>query len=201
MDRRLLALITGTVLAVAACGGSSTPTTAPVATSGPVDSAAPVASGETNPDVSLQPGAAGDLEGKLPSEANGITFQKTSFDGSSLSGAPVPYDLGEMEGILKANGKSVSDVRFAIASPKDAAAGATTTMMAIQVKGMDASKLLPLLDSSGTDNSKETTIAGKAVRTGGQAPLGFVLYVKDDVLYYILFADDATTEAILSQLP
>lgn len=213
MDRRLLVLLTGAALAVAACGGSSTSSATPgAATAAPAteapSSATAVESQEAastdtgGPDVSLQPGAAGDLEAMLPSEANGIRFSKSSFDGSSLGLAGVPIDAGQLQPVLEANGKTMKDVRFALASPTDAGSGLSAIVMAFQIQGVDAEKLLPVLDSSGSlGDLTQTTIAGKSVRTGGTPPFGAAVYLKDDVLFYVLFADEPTTEAIIAQLP
>jgi hypothetical protein len=209
MNRRLIVLLAGAALAVAACGGTATSSGAPAATAtqapasgAPIESQAPASADTGGPDVSLQPGAAGDLEAKLPSEANGITFQKSSFDGASLGLAGVPIDAGELQPLLEANGKTVNDVRFALATPTAAGSGPAAIVMAFQIKGVDAEKLLPILGASaGTGDLKETTIAGKSVRTGGAPPFGSAVYLKDDVLFYVLFADEPTTEAIISQLP
>ncbi|HEU0243468.1 MAG TPA: hypothetical protein VFQ75_06140 [Candidatus Limnocylindrales bacterium] len=212
MNRQLSVLLAGTALALVACGGSASSTATPAATAAPTvtqapasvaaESGAPASAAAGGPDVSLQPGAAADLEAMLPSEANGITFKKSSFDGSSLGLAGVPINAGELQPLLEANGKTVNDVRFALATPTTTGSGPAAIVMAIQVKGVDAEKLLPVLDSSGSlGDLKETTIAGKSVRTGGTPPFGAAIYLKDDVLFYVLFADQPTTESIISQLP
>ncbi|HEY3335817.1 MAG TPA: hypothetical protein VGK16_11350 [Candidatus Limnocylindrales bacterium] len=214
MDRRLLVLLAGAALAVAACGGSSTSsaapasgTTPPAASEAPasaeaVESQAPASADTGGPDVTLQPGAASDLEAMLPSEANGIAFSKSSFDGSTLSTAGIPIDAGELQPILDANGKTAKDVRFALATPTTPPSGSSPIVIAIQIQGVDAEKLLPVLQSVGDlGDLKQTTIGGKQVRAGGVAPFGAAIYLKGDLLFYVLFADDATTEAIISRLP
>ena len=203
--------------AAAACGSSTASTTPASAAASPAaESVAPAESEATEsqaaesaepseaggPAVSFVAGAAADLEAKLPSDANGIAFSKASFDGASLGAAGVPLDSSQLDPILKATGKSVQDLAVAIATPKDTSSGATTMMMALQLRGVPAEQLLPLLDSTGqTGGLKDATIGGKSVKTGGQSPFTVTMYMKDDVLYYILFADTATAESIVSQLP
>lgn len=218
IDRRLstATLAVAFAITVAACGGSSTPaatsgtgtdaTTAPAATEA-APTEAPVATAETTtseaggPDVSFAPGQAADLEGMIPDEANGITFVKSSFDGSTLGAAGLPMDAGELQPLLEKYGKSVNDVRVAMATPKDATAGTTTLVMAMQIEGVPAEELLTVVDSSSAGDLKDATVGGKSIRTGGQSPFTVSVYIKDDVLFYILFADDKTLEAVVSKLP
>jgi hypothetical protein len=218
LDRRLIAGAVGLALFVAACGGSSTATSSPGASSAPasqapasqaVESAEPESEAPTNseepeasgPDVSFSTGAAGDLEAMLPDEAGGTKFTKTSFDGADLGAAGIGMDTGELDPILGANGKTIADVRVAIASPTNPSATNTATVFAIQVRGLDASKLTDLVTGSDASSFTPATIAGKQVLKAGEGGFNSVIYVKDDILFDIILASDAATEAIVAALP
>jgi len=203
------------LLLVAACGASASkaPETAPGASSTPAaGSQEPAASQEPTEtaqptegaEASFTTGAAGDLEAKLPSEVNGVTFAKTSFDGNSFpAGAPIGDT--QMEQLLKDTGKSVSDVRVAIATPTDtAAATAGNVVMAIQIKGADSAKLEKwAVGQLGAGSAGKSTVGGKSVY-GSSVPGmgGAYFYVKDDAVYYIIaFGKENLAEGILQQLP
>jgi hypothetical protein len=218
IDRRLLAGAIGLVLAVAACGGSSTassgataaptttagataaPATAAPATEAPAPTYVPTATDDNAPEASFAAGSAGDLEATLPDEAGGIKFSKTSFDGASLGAAGMGIDTGELAPLLKKYGKSVSDVRMAIAAPANASGTETAMVIALQVKGIPGNELLGV---TGTDTSGLTTtsIGGKSVLSANAGGYSMVVYVKDDVLYEVLLASPAVAEAIVQQLP
>ena len=90
---------------------------------------------------------------------------------------------------------------MAVASPADTSGGATTLVIALQVRGLPADALLEMGGvGSGTD-LETVTIAGKQVQRGGAAGFMVYVYVKDDTLYEILFATEALGEAIIAQLP
>ena len=215
MDRTALAGAVAALLLVAACGGSasSAPTTGPGASStpaaaesqSPAETQEPVGTSEPTQgglEPSLIPGAAGDLEARLPSEVNGVKFQKVSFDGASIPGGiPIGDGNDDLTKFLADNGKSLSDVKVAMATPLDAAASGSL-VMAIQVKGAPSDKLLAWA-TKGTDSAEKTTIGGKEVYGAAAGGFGAYFYVKDDVVYYILSMDgDAKlAEGILKQLP
>lgn len=212
IDRRTLAGALATLLLVAACGGSASqaPTAEPGATAAPT---APPAAETQEPTAetpepqetegpTLQPGAAGDLEAMLPSEVNGVTFEKGSFDGSTVPGG-IPLGEGEDDfaTFLSDNGKSLTDVRVAIASPTESDA-AGSLVMAIQVEGVSSDKLLAFATADMTDAEK-TTIGGKEAYGSGMAGFGAYVYVKDDVVFYVLSmgGDASLAEGIFEQLP
>jgi hypothetical protein len=219
IDRRLIAGALGLTLALAACGGSSTasptasaaatpaPTQAPGSTPAPTE--APTDNGVDQPteaptdngiDPSFQAGAAGDLEALLPDEAGGIKFAKTSFDGASLGAAAMGIDTGELGPLLKANGKTINDVRVAIASPADTSGGETAMVIALQVKGVPADKLL---GATGMDTSSltNTTVGGKQVLKAAAGGFTVIIYTKDDVLFEVLLASDPVATDIVGKLP
>jgi len=210
VDRRALAGALAALLLVAACGGSATQapgaTPAPGATQAPAATQAPTETQQPTetqgPDVSLTPGGAPDLEGKLPTEVNGVKFERTSFDGRSFPGGlPIGEGDEDFAKFLADNGKSLSDVRIAIASPTDPQA-AGSLVMAIQVKGAPSDKLLAWVTKDATDMEK-TTVGGKQVYGAATGGFGAFFYVKDDIVFYVLSmgGDPSLAEGIFKQLP
>jgi len=217
VDRRALAgALAALLVLVAACGGSATqapgatpgpaateapqPTEAPAATPEPTPTQGPT---EEGPDASLAPGAAGELEAMLPDEVNGVAFQKGSFDGETVPGG-IPLGEGDdaLATFLSDNGKTLRDVKIAVASPADTAAGGGTLVMAIQVEGVAQDKLEEFAASS-MDEGEKSTVGGKEVYGAGMAGFGAYVYVKDDVIFYVLSmgGDASATDAIFEQLP
>ena len=213
IERRLVAGTLGLALLVAACGGSSA-TTAPAASTGtgaatpeaveseaPAASEAAAASEDTEgPDASFTAGGAAELEALLPDSWAAGPSPRPASTVASIAGAGF-VDTGELDPILSANGKTIADVRMAIATPTDQGTTQPTVMIALQVRGLDASKLAEFAGASAGGDLTNATIAGKAVQKFGEGAFGGAMYIKDDVLYEILFADDAALEAIVSQLP
>lgn len=213
LERRVLAAALGTALLAAACGGGTSspsataaggagtpPASQPAASS---DNATPTPAASAQPsssgvEPSFAPGAAGDLEAMLPDAAGGLTFQKSSFDGATIGAAGLGVDTGELDPILKDNGKTLADVRVAIASSGNAETA--TLIWALQVKGLDATKLLGV---TGVDQAQlsPVTIGGKRVLSTGSSGFSVILYTKGDVMFEILFASDAAAQDILAQLP
>ena len=209
-DRRVLASAVALVLVAAACGGSATqaPTATPGETATPAASQEPTQAAEPTATPEAQvtpeptaPGAASDLEAMLPSEVDGVKFDKGSFDGASIPGG-IPFGSGEDDfaKFLADNGKSLSDVKIAIATPVDTEAGGSL-VMALQVSGVPADKIATFAES-GMDGSEKTTIGGKEVYGAGMAGFGAYVYLKDDVVFYILaMGGPNLAEGIISQLP
>jgi hypothetical protein len=211
-DRRALAFSLAVALLAAACGGTAatpTPAASAQASEAPASAAASEAAASQEPastdngsvpNVSLAPGTATELESMLPSNVGGVAFAKTSFGGGALP-ATVPVDSGELGTFLQANGKTLADVSLAMATPTDPSK-AGTFVMAFQVKGVDGTKLADVLAGTGSSGLQQTTVGGKQVQQAGAGGFGFTLYVKGDVVFYILAIGDASlTEGILAALP
>jgi hypothetical protein len=210
IDRRVAAAALASLLLVAACGGGATtaPTAAPAdtpapatdapATEGPV--ATPVPTATDGGSIPGGPGTAADLEALLPSEVNGVAFEKTSFDGATFPGG-IPIGGGDDEFLqfLQANGKSLEDLRVAIASTTDSSS-AGSLVMAIQVQGLPGEKFLEFATEDMAD--QETTIGGKKAYGAGMGGFGAYVYPKDDVVFYVLVTGgDTLAEDIFQQLP
>jgi hypothetical protein len=211
-DRRAVAFSLAVALLAAACGGTAatpTPAASAQASEAPASAAASEAAASQEPastdngsvpNVSLAPGTATQLESMLPSNVGAVAFAKTSFGGGALP-ATVPVDSGELGTFLQANGKTLADVSLAMATPTDPSK-AGTFVMAFQVKGVDGTKLADVLAGTGSSGLQQTTVGGKQVQQAGAGGFGFTLYVKGDVVFYILAIGDASlTEGILAALP
>ena len=216
VDRKALAGALAVLLLVGACGGSATQapgaSQAPAASQSPIESQAPAASQEATasqqataseaPAASQAAGAAGDLEATLPSEVNGVQFTKTSFNGGIIPGG-IPIGTGDEDlgKFLADNGKSLSDVRIAMAT----AVGSTSAgnlVMAIQVQGVPSDKLLAWV-TTGSGDMPQATVGGKQVYGAAVGGFGAYFYVKGDVAYYVLSmgGDASMAEGIVKQLP
>jgi len=152
------------------------------------------------PNVSLSPGSAPELEAMLPSTVNGVAFARTSFGGAAMP-AGMPIGSGDLATFLQQNGKTLADVNIAMATPTDTAKAATF-VMAFQVKGVDGAKLADALGATTGNDLTKATVGGKQVLQAGVSGMGVVLYVKGDVVFYILaLGETSLTDGILAALP
>ncbi|HEY5629426.1 MAG TPA: hypothetical protein VIR16_07950 [Candidatus Limnocylindrales bacterium] len=213
-DRRLLGAALSLSLVLAACGGSSASPAATSATSGATTapgtaSSAPAAStGSASqsqdanaPDISLTPGNASALEALIPDKIGSATITKTSFDYSSIPWASLSgtFGSGDLEKVLKDNGKSLADVKFAMGVATSAGATMPTMVYALQVSGLDASKFVSQLDSNYASGS-DLQIGGKTVKGQVAGGLGTITYAHGDVVF-IAIATEADLNSLVSALP
>ena len=215
-DRRALVFTLALTFAAAACGGSAaTPTPAAsaqasqaaasadasqAASEAPASQQAASPDNGTGPAVSLPPGTATELEAMLPSNVGGVAFARTSFGGGLLP-ATIPVGSDQLGAFLTANGKTLADVSVAMATPTDPTK-AGSFVMAFQVKGVDGAKLATVLAGSGDSGLQTATVGGKQVQQAGAAGFGFTLYVKGDVVFYILaLGDTSLVDGIVAALP
>lgn len=210
-DRRLLGTALGIALLVGACSSSSAspaatasaaaseaasqPAATEMATQAPADTSAPAAS---MPAISLAPGAAGDLESMLPSTVGDMTFQKTSIDGSQIPGAGSPIDTSKVDPLLSKFGKTIADVRLAIATGTGAAGGLPAMVYALQIKGVPATEFAQAIGADSTGNTM--TIGGKQVTGTSQGGMTTVYYPKDDIVFMVI-APDAIAQQVVAGLP
>jgi len=136
----------------------------------------------------------------LPSTVNGVAFARTSFGGAAMP-AGMPIGSGDLATFLQQNGKTLADVNIAMATPTDTAKAATF-VMAFQVKGVDGAKLADALGATTGNDLTKATVGGKQVLQAGVSGMGVVLYVKGDVVFYILaLGETSLTDGILAALP
>lgn len=212
IDRRLLAGALGISLVVAACGGSTTPGAGTgTATPAPEPTAAATATATEAPTEAPGPteeptqdsGSGGQVNGLaalLPEKAGDATFERVGFDGDQLGiyGAAAGLNSEELDPILKANGKTIADVNFAIATSKSSEVGGM--IYAIQIEGVPATTFA---EGMGQDlaTTPKTTLGGKTVYGEAAGGFGFFAYPKDDILFLILLVTEETAGKILEQLP
>ena len=217
IDRRLLAGALGLSLVLAACGGSSAAspgtgaataaptaaaaTEAPAMTEEPAATEEPTETEEPTDDSGSGAGQVNDLAAMLPEKAGDLTFERVGYDGDQLGvfGAAAGLNSEELDPILKANGKTLNDINFAIAT---AAGGSATGGMiyAIQIEGLDAAEFAA---SMGMDPSSmpKTTLGGKTVYGEATGGFGVFAYPKDDKLFIVLLMDEKTASSVFEQLP
>ena len=216
IDRRLLAGALGLSLVLAACGGASTASSGTsAATAGPTDAAAATeapattdepaegaATEEPTDDSGSDPGQVTGLAAMLPEKAGDLTFERAGYDGDQLGvfGAAAGLNSEELDPILKANGKTINDINFAIATATGGSAGTGGMIYAIQIEGLDATKFAA---SMGMDPSSmpKTTLGGKTVYGEASGGFGAFAYPKDDKLFVVLLMDEKTASSVFEQLP
>ena len=155
----------------------------------------------TAPAVNPPAGGAADLEALLPSQVGGVRLQKASFAGTGFAfDAGAPFDSSALEPLLKANGKTIADVRMAVARPVGAKPGALGTMlMALQVKGIDAAKVVDVVGAS--SSMTPTVVGGKQVLQVGTTGFNLFVYTKDDILFEVVLTNAGDAPAVLAALP
>jgi hypothetical protein len=143
-----------------------------------------------------------DLASVLPEEANGVTYQRTGFDGDQLGvmGAAAGLDGEAFGKVLQDNGKSLNDVNIAIAAPADSSSSMGGMVYAIQVEGLPATEWMNEM-GGGMATDKASTIGGKQVYGEAAGGFGAFVYPKDDTVFMLLLVDEPTAAAILEQLP
>ena len=209
-NRRLLAGAFALAFIVAACGGSGSKTAAPTdagnggnnPTSQPTDAGNGGSTEQpTDAPISLEPGNASELEKLIPDKVGTIAITKTSLDFGGIPWAAFSGGNGSnMEQVLKDNGKSLADVKFAIGMGETTGASGLPTMIyAMQVKGLDAAKFVGAIDSSYADNP-ELTFAGKKVHGSVSSGFANVTYLHDDVAFLVIAAETDLNN-ILTALP
>jgi len=205
-DRRLIGAALGFALFVAACGGSSTASPAATTTASQAAAASTNTSGGQSPDASmpdfsLTPGNASGLEAMIPDKVGSVTISKSSFDYGAIPWASLGGDSGTgIDQILKDNGKTLSDVKFAMGVGTNAsAAGLPTMVYALQVNGLDATKFVGSFDSTyATDPT--STIGGKQVKGTISSGYGSITYLHNDVVF-VAIGSEADLNALVAALP
>ena len=212
-DRRLVGAALSLALVLAACGGSAASqaaTSAPGgATSTPggatpaaTDASATQSTEASAPAISLTPGNASALEAMIPDKVGTTTITKTSFDYSTIpwSSLSSMFGSGDLDKVLKENGKTLADVKFAMGVSTNAGAtGMPTMVYALQVSGLDASKFVSQLDS-GYASASNLQVGGKTVKGELGGGFGTITYVHGDVVF-IAVATEADLNTLVAALP
>jgi len=216
IDRRLLAGVLGLTMIVAACSGSSAspaasaaassaastePAASEAASQAPSEAAASEEPSEDNgPQVTYTAGAAADLESKLPDSVNGIALTKSSVNGEKINTLGTNFDTSDIGTFLKANGKSLSDVKAAQAqSASSTSLDKFMLLFAIQVQGLDASKWESQITKN-MDSLTDATVGGKSVKESAGPPTTIV-YPNGDTIYMVLAGTADNANAALAALP
>jgi hypothetical protein len=130
----------------------------------------------------------------------GPLYARASRHRRSPGGIPVGDGDDEFVQFLSDNGKSLSDVSIAVATPTSTDAGGSM-VMAIRVDGMSSDKMMEWVTQDASDMEK-TTIGGKEVYGAGAAGFGAYFYVKGDTVFYVLsMGGENLAEGIFQQLP
>jgi hypothetical protein len=148
-----------------------------------------------------------DLEGRLPSQVNGVTMVKYSWKGSSFlaSGADNQQDLVDF---LTALGKSPNDLSVAFAG--DPNAQLDLQLGAFRVAGADSTALLQAFvvatqKQSPQDTVTQGNVGGKNVTqivdpTDTQSGTVYI-YANGDTLFYVSSPDAALAGTALQAMP
>ena len=208
--RRLLAGCLAGAFLVAGCGSQPSPTGGTVPASGATASAtAPAATSSAAPTPTPTPAFpttsplaadAAALEALLPASAGGVSFTRSSGDGTLISGAGRPAVDARLAPVLARYGLTLADVRVATAVPADQGTAQSVLVLAIEIAGIPASDWLA--DAvPGAGSLVKATIGGKAVLATGSGTFPTITYPRGDVLFEILLASDAMAAAIVAELP
>ena len=208
---------------VAACGGSATaapsaaapsvaasvtpsvepsvaPSAAAAASTAPVSSTAPAASGAIPSFAMPSFTPDKDLEALLPSTFGGATLQKFSMKGTDFLDADPTSDFNKVVASL---GLKATDVSVAVAS--DAAGKLDTQFAAIRFAGADSGKLLEVFKAASQasgDLVGSVNLGGKDVmKTKDASGSLSYFYVRGDVVLGVNAKDDTAAAAALAVLP
>jgi len=149
-----------------------------------------------------------DLEALFPTQIGNVTLEVQSLTGEDITaqGGDIPQEFLDA---LAAQGKSMSDVSFAIGGGLDAASGSTISITAIQIDGVDiaplADDLIAVLGDQAPASQTPGEVGGKTVTVvkpqadSADSDLQYV-YPKGDILWIVSAVDPALTE-VFQKLP
>ena len=177
---------------VAACGGTS-PTSLPVAPTGPAATELEVPSFDLNtfsPPSSLAiPSFAGDkeLEALLPDTIGGQVVVKQSLSGESIRNSPFGASPA-IEGMLADVGATIDDMSLGVGTAGDGG-GTTVVVLAYKVAGVSARRILDgiqsAIPSGGGTETSQLTVAGRKVLKFLVADETSYVYLAGDVVFII----------------
>jgi hypothetical protein len=200
---RALALLTGAVIIVAACGPGGTPTSSPAATTAAIATPAPDVTDGGLPSFDLGSFAIPsfnsdvELEGLLPDTIAGVAVQKFSMTGDSFMGTG-GTGTEELDAILEQAGKTPADLSVAFAGTD------AVTLIAYRIKGVPADTFfqafLTAAQQGGETTLTDASLGGKSVKkvVSTDTDIGTVyVYASGDVLFIV--GGEGLTDAILQE--
>jgi hypothetical protein len=182
------------IMVLAACGPAASGSS-----SEPSSATSPAASA-----AQASRGAVAGLEAWIPDTVAGVTMQKQSMQGND---ALLEFDDQAAITLLQDLGVSPSDVSLAIGIGYSAALNVSARMFVFRAAGVDPDRLEAAFKKA-IDAARDTplewtstSIGGKQVETAVDGPATNYLYVKDDVLVFLLPSDQDVAAEIISGLP
>jgi hypothetical protein len=199
---RTAAALTTLGVLIAACGSSGSPSATATPTQVPSQAAQASAGG---PGPSFTQGAVADLEAIIPDKVGDLTMQKQSMKGSQFltSSTSSPEAIKFVQDL----GVSPNDISIAIGSGYSTDYSQTVFAFVIRASGADSGKLVSVFKTaSAAGNSSplqwsSATVAGKSVETASSSGATNYLYVKGDVLIWMIATTPALAEQFIGQLP
>jgi hypothetical protein len=199
---RTAATLTILGILIAACGSSGSGSPSPTATPTPVAQAS-----AGGPGPSFTQGAVADLEAIIPDKVGDLTMQKQSMKGSQFLTSTTSSP--EAVKFIQDLGVSPNDISIAIGSGYTADYSSTVFAFVIRASGADSGKLVSVFKTASAAGDASplqwasATVAGKSVETAGSSDTGGAnyLYVKGDVLIWMIATTPTLAEQFIGQLP
>ena len=190
------------VTALAACGPAASNRSGEPS----VASSAVASDGQASVGVgaSLSPGAVADLEAWIPDTVASMTMQKQSMAGDAY--AKKFGDLA-IEAMLEDLGVAPSDASVAIGVGISPALNLSARMLVIRAPGAESGQLDEAFKTA-TNGVRPTplqwaatSIGDKHVESAADGPATYYLYVKGDVIVFLVPSDHNVAAEIISVLP
>jgi hypothetical protein len=187
------------VMALAACGPAASGNSGE-----PSSATSPAASEASVGGASVSPGAVADLEAWIPDSVAGMTMQK-----QSMSGDVYAQQFGDpgIAAMLEDLAIAPADASVAIGVGNSPALNLSARMLVVRAPGADSDQLDEAFKTA--TNGQRTTplewtatsIGGKQVESALDPPATYYLYVKGDVLVFLIPSDQDVAAEIISGLP
>lgn len=153
---------------------------------------------------SLTEGAVADLEVWIPDTVAGVPMEKVSMRGDD---SLLEFDADVMGTLLQDLGVSESDVSLAVGIGYSASANISARMFVFRAAGVNSDRLTVAFKKA-TDSSRNTplvwtatTMDGKQIETAADGPATNYLYIKEDVLVFLVPSNADVAAEIVSGLP
>jgi hypothetical protein len=190
------------VTALAACGPAASNRSGEPS----VASSAVASDGQASGGVgaSFSPGAVADLEAWIPDNVAGMTMQKQSMSGDAYA-----EQIGDraIAAMLQELGVAPANAAVAIGIGNSPALNLSARMLVIRAPGADSDQLDEAFKTA-TNGVRPTplqwaatSIGGKQVESAADGPGTYYLYVKGDVIVFLVPSDQNVAAEIISGLP